>query len=159
MRYYSKSGLRYHNGYLLDETNQVLVPSHSLVKQFNELEYKLQEARWKAELPSVKVGPDFKFDSEHTATTFRYEADTPCLDEQVEWSMKIMEELDEVEKADKRNKILDELFLVVGFVEDDKVMLDDSGMFSTVTRFDLKNIGNPLELTPDKLREIIEEIG
>jgi hypothetical protein len=158
MRYYNKNGLRYHDGYLLDDTNQILVPSCDLIRQFNELEHKLQEARWKAKLPSVKASSDFKFDSEHNVTTFRYEAETPCLDEQVEWSLKIMEELDEVEKADKRNKIINELSLVVEFVENDKVLVDDSGKLS-MDRFDLKNIGNPLELTSDKLHEIIEEIG
>lgn len=158
MKAYKKSELVYKNGYIM-KGNKVVCVSPMIVGLFNKIETDLQKASWNSarkNLSTIHAGiMDSEFERESEHATICFEADTPTFDEHVERTMKIMHEIDTIERTNKANEYVDEISPVVEFVSSDVVFSVDGW---TPVQFDLPTIGNPLEVDRDKLTQLIGDI-
>lgn len=153
---YKKSKLTYKNGYIVKDDKVIGVPNR-IVAGLNGLERQLQEAKFNHDNPveSVKPRPEFGFQTERGDVFCRVVAVTPNLVEAVEKTMKIMDELDDVSWAERANKAFAVYQDIIDWVCDKHVVACKQ---QSQLRFDLKFIGNPLELTKDDIVEIIMAI-
>ena len=101
---------------------------------------------------------EFKFESAFDDCKLEFEAETPLLDERVEHSKAIMKELDCMLVAEKANKIAQYLRAerIVKWIKSDKVFVELS---SNCVQVDTKHLGNPLELTEERLADVIATIA
>ena len=153
MKMFKKAELEFKNGYLLDG-DEVVEVSGSLVRDFNQLEYLYQKALHNKD---NKVSPveqkEFEFQSAYD--NLQVEVNTPTLDAKAKETVKLLDELDSVSIANNANELLDEFKNLVLFVTEESFV---EGEFGTL-KFDMKTIGNPLELDVDKLTDIILTIA
>lgn len=156
MKMYKKSELTYKDGYLVTKDNDVIGLAPMLVSQLNKLEQQIQKHRYIDKQPKATPAPTldgFEFDSERD--TIHFKSDTPKLEEKIKNALDLMEEIEQVNTDKCMNRMLDhELNCVVNFVMQDFVIDDD---YSPM-QFDCKTIGNPLELTEEKLIELVAEL-
>ena len=157
MKMYEKKELEYKGGYLV-AGDKVVGLDNNLVVLFNGLEEDYQFAKFMRTkemltLPSPTI--EFHRKSEHGKIVPTIEVETPELDAAVEKSVKMMDELDTVSNAAKANEYLEKIMPLIQFVEDEFVVSVDQ---PKQYRFDLLCVGNPLELTKDKLVEMVTEM-
>lgn len=157
MKMYKKEDLSFVNGYLVDKENNI-VPLHiNVVAQLNTLETMYQQAKYWAEQPAPEpVKPrslaNFKRES---AFEVPYEAkhETPLLDQKIEESMRLVNEIKGDAIADNINERYQDFAELIQWADADFVV---EGMNSG--RIDTPNIGNPLELTGPRVCSIIASI-
>ena len=159
MKLFNKNELQFVDGMLISKaTNDVVCPAPSAVFGLNNLETKYQEAMYLKEQGEYNPAPTLEgFNRETALHSIRVEipeAETPTLDEQVARSIKITEELDAVCKHDDMVQLINSNEEAFNFVHADYVVDTDCSLY----RFDLPYIGNPLELTDEKLVAICEFI-
>ena len=142
MKIYKKEELTYKNGYLIDGEGNVVPVDNEVVDLFNKVETDYQQALYakthKFQLPEFEP---FKRESEFDNIRPVFEVDTPKLEEEFANALEMMDELDELEKADKINRYIDGIMPVISFIVDDSVVACEA---STPHRFDLPTIGSPL---------------
>lgn len=156
MKMYKKSKLSYKNGYLVTKKGKVVYPGSDIVKQLNKLEEDLQRTRHESKVKECSeclVGEEFVQKSEFKRPTVT--PVTPNLDEAVEKAMDIVNDLDLIEASNKINKRFAEVNDLIQFALNDAVIEVPS---LNLIQFDLPTIGNPLELTGDRIADIITEI-
>lgn len=148
MKIYKKEELEYKDGYIV-KGDEVLELPADLCATLDALELDCQRAAWKREhkLPPVPKVPEFERKSEFGPAHVLVEPLTPNLDEFVTQAEKIMAELDDVEAGEKVNAYLKKIEPVFRFVNGDSVVASGACPW----RFDLPTVGNPLELTEDKV--------
>ena len=157
MKMYEKKELEYKGGYLV-AGDKVVGLDNSLVRMFNELEEDYQFAKFThtkemLTLPSPTM--EFHRKSEHGKVMPTIEVETPELDAAVEKSVKMMDELDAVSSATIANEYLEKIMPLIMFVVDPFVVSVDQ---PSQERLDLLCVGNPLELTKDKLVDMVTEM-
>ena len=86
------------------------------------------------------------------------EVDTPILDQKVEAAKQLIEELDAVATCEGVNDYLKDLAELIDFAASETIVEGAPSMLGGVRRFDLPVIGNPLELTVDKIVEFALEV-
>lgn len=157
MKMYEKKELEYKGGYLV-AGDKVVGLDNSLVRMLNELEEDYQFAKFThtkemLTLPSPTM--EFHRKSEHGKIMPTIEVETPELDAAVEKSVKMMDELDAVSSATIANEYLEKVMPLIMFVDDPFVVSVDQ---PSQERLDLLCVGNPLELTKDKIVEMVTEM-
>lgn len=157
MKMYEKKELEYKGGYLV-AGDKVVGLDNSLVRMLNELEEDYQFAKFThtkemLTLPSPTM--EFHRKSEHGKIMPTIEVETPELDAAVEKSVKMMDELDAVSSATIANEYLEKIMPLIMFVDDPFVVSVDQ---PSQERLDLLCVGNPLELTKDKLVDMVTEM-
>ena len=156
MKIYNKKDCAFVNGYIDCDNEVVSVPS-IVVAQANKLEDDVQRAEYdKAnKVEPVNTKPFVRKSSRPTAVI---EVDTPILDQKVEAAKQLIEELDAVATCDGANDYLKDLAELIDFAASETIVEGTPSMFGGVRRFDLPVIGNPLELTVDKIVEFALEV-
>lgn len=157
MKMYEKKELEYKGGYLV-AGDKVVGLDNNLVRMLNELEEEYQFAKFThtkemLTLPSPTM--EFHRKSEHGKIMPTIEVETPELDAAVEKSVKMMDELDAVSSATIANEYLEKIMPLIMFVDDPFVVSVDQ---PSQERLDLLCVGNPLELTKDKLVDMVTEM-
>ena len=96
---FKKSKLSYKNGYIVKD-GKVIGISNAIVAALNKLEREYQE--WLHDQGKVLPMPidedPFEFETEHGKVYPKVSVDTPALDKKAAETLKIMEELDNVER-------------------------------------------------------------
>lgn len=145
MKMYKKSELTLINGMLVSESGDIVFPGFDVVAQANELETRLQKAKYLAEQPSAVPAPSldgFERVSEREVHV-EFVANTPMLDMKVNEAMDLMGELDDVEAVQTANQMVRKFAELLKFVDNDYVI--DAGC--GIDAFDTPMLGDPLKLT------------
>lgn len=156
---FNKSECEYKGGYIVHDGEIVNVNRH-IIEELNALESDVQKAIFDEEhkmgtmVSSFFDGREFSRKSEHCKSVPVIEPDTPKLDKMAEKTLKIMEEIDLLEAAEKANEYLGLIGPALEFAENDFVVSSDDAPF----RFDLPTLGNPLELTVDAIVDWVKEL-
>ena len=151
-----KSKCKYKGGYIVKD-GKVVGVSNVIVAALNRFEREYQKYLWDDGDPvePVKNEP-FRFQTEHGEVYPHVTPETPLLNLKAAETLQIMDELDEIEAAKKINKVFDDntdLFMWL----DSKHIVESKQQHQL--QFDLKYLGNPLELTKDRLADIIIEMN
>lgn len=149
---YKKSDLSYVNGYIVTKDDEIVLLPNDASNQLMHLEYELQKLEWlknKPKLPLIEY-PDFVRKSEFETAVPEIAVETPLLDEQVQRSMKMREEIDNQKASKMANKFLAKYEKLFRFIGSDLFTEGDSDI-----QFDLPTLGNPLELTADKVVQLV----
>lgn len=146
------------NIYLSEDAMMVTMPSN-IVMGFNHLEYHYQIAlHAKKNMRNLKPISEFEFESAHKGIDIK-KPDTPTLDEQVEISLKIIEETEKTDVYERVKEIANQYEMQYGLVS----WIKQDYVFNTASydaeEFDLKKIGNPLKMTEKKFIKIIKTIA
>ena len=153
IKMYKKKQLSYKNGYVIKD-DKVVGIDNEVVDLFNKLERDYQKAMWDKVHPVLPQAQpeEFRFATEHGKTFVNVQAETPNLDAAVEQAMKLVYDLDTLEAVNKINDYMEGIHPIIQFVNDKRIVsLDQPNQH----RFDLKFIGNPLELDKDALLSIV----
>lgn len=149
---YLKSDLKFVDGYLIDNDDNVVALPDGVAEQINELETSIQKLMYLDDQPepTPKRSLDgFVRKSIRMVPTVK--ADTPTLDKKVAEGKQILSEIRKLDKSEKINDVISdfedafEWFKVERFVEGSKVV-----------RVDTLEIGNILSVDPE---ELINEIA
>lgn len=145
MKAFKKTDLEFVNGYLVHkDTGDVVALDNEIVELANELETRVQKAKFLDSEPEYCAGPDLsKFNRKHSIDLPYFETNTPFLDIQVAKSLAIMDEIDEVNIVDRMNEVIKGMIPLVMFTKEDTVLSIDGQ--PTLTRFDTPTLGNPLD--------------
>lgn len=149
---YFKSDLKFVDGYLIDNDDNVVALPDGVAEQIYDLETCVQKLMYLDDQPDPT--PERSLDG-FTRKSVRMvpvvKADTPILDKKVAEGKQILDEIRELDKSDKINDVISdfedafEWFKVERFVEGSKVV-----------RVDTPEIGNILDVDPE---ELIKEIA
>lgn len=153
MKMINKKDCEYKGGYIVCN-GEVVCVDNEVVDLFNKLEEDVQRAQFEAnKQPAIAVSDEkFARKTEHGKIMPIVKASTPELDNVVDKTMKIMDELDACASAELANDYFAGIKSLILFVNDEFVL---SGEQATQHRFDLPTIGNPLELTKDDLSALV----
>lgn len=157
MKMINKSELEYKNGFIVNGDEIIAVDPY-IVRQANALEEMVQKRRWLNDQPQACSGPNLSsFERESELDVLpHWEAETPLMDKKIEDSLKLMEELDEMNMVNLVNeKIFDDLKQLVEFANNEYVI--DRSVLCAPEQFDLPTLGNPLELTADQVSKYVAE--
>ena len=147
----NKKQLRFTNGYL--ELGGTLV-APSFLKDYMELEDFLQQARYKNELDKEFLV--FHRESMTEGTLIKIEDPaTPTMDKEAKKVDKISKEATALIAAGEARNVLDQFNSVCEFVMQDSVVLYDENYRASL--IDTPMLGNPLELTEEKLVDLVCE--
>lgn len=153
MKMYKKEDLSYKNGLIVAPDGEVVAIDNEVVDMANELETRIQKADYLKAQPEPVAIPTldgFVRQTETTITSFT--CDTPLMDERVEKSIDLMNEIDNKTMTDKLNNQLELLTPLVCFVKDDELLSVEN---NSQHRFDVPVMGNPLVWTEEDLMEFV----
>lgn len=157
MKMYNKEELEYKGGYLV-AGDKVVGLDNNLVRMLNELEEDYQFAKFtrtKEMLTLPNPTMEFRRKSERGKIMPTIEVKTPELDAVVEKSVKMMDELDAVSSATIANEYIEKIMPLIMFAADPFVVSVDQ---PSQERLDLLCVGNPLELTKEKIVDMVTEM-
>lgn len=149
---YLKSDLKFVDGYLIDNNDNVVALPDKVAEQINDLETCIQKLMYLDDQPEPTPERSLDgFERKSIRMVPTVKADTPTLDKKVAEGKQILSEIRELDKSEKINDVISdfedafEWFKVERFVEG-----------SNVVRVDTLEIGNILNVDPE---ELIEEIA
>lgn len=157
MKMYSKKDLKFKNGYLIAPDGEIVTPDFNIVGQANQLETSVQRRSFIDKQPEVCFGPnlnEFKRKSIDDVNTCEFKIDTPLLDEKVDESIALMDEIDNAQVVERMNEELHYKYnnLLKFVIDDDIVCKENDIAFS---KFDTPTLGNPLEWDVNKIMDAI----
>lgn len=136
--------------------DEVVSIDSRVVEILNAMETAIQMRAYLRQQPKSAPMPSLDgFKRERIRKTWEIEdPETPELDAKVERAKKLCAEMDAVMDVKKANKLLEKISPLLDFADSDKAMvsIDYDGQV-----IDTPTIGNPLELTTDKILELIDE--
>lgn len=148
MKIYKKSDCTIIDGQITIE-NEVLPLSPVVFSLLHLMDEQVQKAKFLKKQPEAQAAPTltgFKKKSSYSLP-FLNRPNTPASDKQVKQAMAIMAETDELEKVGNINALILELQPLFDWVESEYVTDGNPAH----PRIDTPEIGNPLELTSEKL--------
>lgn len=155
MKFVNKEELAWNNGIITMGDDVVSIDS-KVVSILNTMETAIQMRVHLNKQPKAAPMPSLEgFKRERIRKTWELEdPETPELDAKVERAKKMCEEMDAMMDVKKANEVLKKISPLLDFAESDKVMVstDYDGVV-----IDTPFIGNPLELTPEKILDLISE--
>lgn len=146
MKIYKKSALTMIDGAMVTADGDVVMPAGNVVVQANALDLAVQKAKFIQAQPKAAPMPTLDgFERKSSLDAgIRLEVKTPALDARCEDALAIMDEIDNLEKADQINSDLDKYADLIRFASRSKVMCSDAG---SVVLIDTPEIGDILDLT------------
>lgn len=156
MKIYKKSECAIIDGQVTFES-EVLYLNPVVYNMLHILDEQVQKAEYLNAQPKAQAAPSldgFKKKSNYSLPLLE-KPKTPAGDKQVKIAMAIMRETDEVNKVGKINELITEMQPMFDWVASEHT--SDSG--TPHARIDLPAIGNPLELTTDKMVEFIKTVA
>lgn len=155
MKMFNKSDCKYKGGYIVCG-DEIVAVDNDVVDLFNKLEEDIQRAKFEKEncgsLPCCKQPGEFARETEHGSIYPHVTAPTPTLDKMADRTIKMMDEIDEMAKADRANDYFGGIVPLLMFVNDEFIVPCEHG---AQHRFDLPTIGDPLALDKDTLSELV----
>lgn len=151
---YNKNELKYKGGYIV-KGDDVIAIDNEIVDLFNKLDTDVQYAKFLAMKESFQVDTsDMEFfrATERGNVYLHVEFDTPNLDEFASKTEAMMDEIDNLNKAEMMNEYLQTIKPLLIFANDNFVIAAEHGV---PHRFDLPAIGNPLELTREDIGNLV----
>lgn len=155
MKFVKKSDLRFEDGYAIDkDTEEIVALPETVVKELNTLEMDIQHAKYNNLVAAINAKPNikpFSFKSAFAADATIKEPETPVMDAKIAESLKLIDEIDDTTDVMAYNKWIGNHPKLAEFISKEKFI--PGGI---VIRLDAITIGNPLELTKDKLFDLIK---
>lgn len=155
MKMFNKSDCEYKGGYIVCN-GEVVAVDNEIVDLFNKLEEDVQRARFEAEncgpLPCYKEPGQFARKTEHGSVFPHVTVSTPTFDKMADRAIKMMDEIDEMAKADRVNDYFEGIVPLLMFVNDEFIVSGEQGVQH---RFDLPTLGDPLKIDKDTLSEFV----
>lgn len=161
VKIYNKKDLKLVNGYIADKEGNILWFPSPVIEDFNRLERRYQKAKFDKENPIIKQERQvFEFESvfKEVEIPSVSKPATPLHDEEEEKALALMKEADEQSFIEKVNATLKQHSEMFEFVADDTIETKLYEGDHMMAKFDTLNLGNPLELTADKLSKFIQDI-
>ena len=154
IKMYKKKNCKYKNGYITHKGKVVSV-DNKVVDLFNKLEEDMQRAMFERQNEQhCYCAPvqELRRKTERGNIVPTFNVDTPELDEAIDKSMLIMNELDTVSKAKEMEAYLRKMIPLIEFMEDKEIVSTDQAVQH---RFDLPTIGNPLNMNKETLSSCV----
>ena len=155
MKFVKKSDLRFEDGYVIDNnTEEIVALPEAVATCLNVLEMDIQRAKYNNAVATVSAKPDikpFSFKSAFAADATIEEPETPALDARIAESLKLVEEIDATTDVMAYNTWIGKHQKLAEFISKDKFIPGND-----VVRINAITIGNPLELTKEKLFALIK---
>lgn len=153
-----KNTLSYINGYLCTEDGTIVDPvDHDVVLSYNWLERGIQKRIFVVEndldeKPKKPVNwEDFEFETEWEIPVPNATCETPTLDKKIKEALKLADEIEMSEKADKLNEALSLLTPLLEWTLSDYVMVCET---EAPTRFDGSHLRDPISLTSESVEKL-----
>lgn len=148
---YRKTQLSFVNGYIVDGSDNVVALPYKVAEQLNDLEEKIQLAAYMEEQGEARPAPSADgFVRRSAFTKPVIEVETPHLDAELKRSLGILEDLRAKDHASKANAMIESFTELFDFVSGDSFVEGNQ-----IVRTDTPTIGNPLDVTIDRLLELI----
>ena len=146
MKMYKKSELKLVDGLLLAPDGTVVSPVGNVVAQANSLDTALQKATYLQAQPKATPMPSLDgFERKSCfSTKHKFHVETPLIDGKSEEAIALMDEIDDLDRANQVNKFLDKFEELIRFADSDSVVCTDSDAMEV---FDTPMIGDPLMLS------------
>lgn len=159
---YKKSELVFAEGYICDKDMNILEVPGGLIEKLSNLDRALQEKEYLDAQPEGTESPNlegFKRKSmfDKIELPLMEKPETPIADAREAEALEFMKEVDEVNKVDDFNEIIRKHRDLFEFAGDDTVITCITDAF-TPAPIDTPVLGNPLELTADKLLGFLEKL-
>ena len=150
-----KNQLAYKSGYLIDVDDEVVALPTKVAEQLNNLDTLVQKARYLNGQPKASPEPSLDGFVRETEVSVPKLKDpiTPAIDHKERESKAILKEIRSKMEADAVNDIVD--------ANKEAFVFMDNGEFiegTEVVRLDLPELGNPLELTAEKMLSILKAV-
>ena len=155
MRFYKKEELTYRGGYLVNKDGNIMDLDCAVVTALNEIEMLNQRAQYhKAQnkIAGFEELEPFTFADEHSAPSISFDIDTPFVDRKVKESMIILKEVKALGAVKKMEEIAEGLMPALTWIHKNEFVSSEA---EYQPRLNMKTVGNPLELTVDKVLTII----
>lgn len=153
-----KDTLSYINGYLCTEDGTIVSPVEpDVVHAYNWLERGIQKRIFVVEndLDEEPKEPvteeDFEFETEWEIPIPNATCETPMLDKKVKETLKLIDEIEMSEKADKLNEALHMLTPLLEWTLSSYVMVCETGV---PVRFDGSHLADPISLTSESVEKL-----
>lgn len=151
----SKKSLKYIDGYIMDCNSNIVDIGSDIYEFLNDLDIYIQKAEYiksqpKGQLPPTMNG--FKPKSERKVYQIE-EPETPNLDARAALAKSILDETIKSSKVKLYNEYIEQNASMFEWLDSDRIVVLDS--INEANRFDLPTLGNPLELTVEKVIEFI----
>lgn len=154
----SKKLLKYVDGYIKNLNNNEIVNIEPGICEFlNDLDIYIQKSEYLKSQPKGQIPPSmrgFKVKSERKVYQIE-EPETPNLDARAALAKHILDETINVSKVKNYNEFIELNSPVFEWLDAECILVVESG--NEVDRFDLPTLGNPLELTSEKVIEFISK--
>ena len=150
-----KNQLSYKSGYIIDANDEVVALPTKVAEQLNNLETLVQKARYLNGQPKASPEPSldgFVRESE-VAVPKMQEADTPTIDRKAKESKLMLKELRSKMSVDAVNDIIDANKEAFVFMDNEEFIEG-----AEAVRLDLPGLGDPLELTAEKMMAILKAV-
>lgn len=148
---YKKSDLKFVDGYVLTQEDEVVALPDGIAEQINDLETFLQEMAYIKAQPEAAPVPDLVgFERKSIVETPSIQVDTPALDEMEERSRRVLEDLRNREGANAVNRVLEKYADTLVFLSGERFVEG-----SKVVRVDTPVIGDILKVTGDEMIDLI----
>lgn len=152
----SKTDLKYVDGYIMDDEDNILAIQGKIVAFLNDLDISIQKAEYIKSQPKCQFPPTldgFKPKSERKIYSVEI-PETPNLDARAALAKHILDETVAVGTAEHYNSFIKENADVFEWLDAERIVV---GTAMIAQRFDLPTLGNPLELTAEKVIEAIKK--
>ena len=159
---YKKSELVFVEGYICDKDMNILEVPYPLVEKLCDLDRKLQEKEYLDAQPEGADKPSlngFKRKSmfDKAALPLVEKPETPIADAREAEALEFMKEVDEVNKVDDFNQVIRDHRDLFELACDDTIITCETQSLAPAP-IDTPVLGNPLELTSDKLLGFLEKL-
>lgn len=154
MKIIDKKQCEYKMGHIVYNGEVIGLPT-PVIMQLNDLEKFVQIAEFlkPQEIATPVTMEGYEFQHERETPVLFAEPETPTLNKKAKESMKIAAEIDKQCEHGKLVEVTEEFAELIKWVESDEFIESYDN-----TELDLKTIGNPLELTTEKIAEYLAEL-
>lgn len=144
---YKKSDLKFENGYVLTQDDEVVALPPKVAEQFNDMETLLQQQAYLAAQGEAKPEPTLDgFKRESTVKHAFVTVETKHLDAEVERCEGLLHDIRQSDMAKYVNAVLAKYDELMIFMHEEKFVEGDK-----VVQIDTPTIGDPLTADPDEV--------
>lgn len=137
---YKKSDLKFENGYVLTQDDEVVALPPKVAEQFNDMETEIQKQQYLKGQPEARPMPSLNgFERESIVKHAHIEVETKHLDREVRRCNGVLNDLRNMAAADEANEKLAKYDEAIRFLHDDKFVEG-----TEVVMIDTPTIGDPL---------------
>lgn len=149
---YKKSDLKFENGYVLTQDDEVVALPPKVAEQFNDMETLLQQQEYLTEQGEAKPEPTLDgFERKSTVKHAFVTVETKYLDAEVKRCEGLLHDIRQSQMAGWVNAVLDKYDELMVFMHEEKFVEGDK-----VVQIDTPTIGDPLTAGPE---EVIDRLA